>query len=139
LPRAEFPADLVSRLYCFRWQVELLFKEWKSYANLHRFDTANTYIARGLIWASLAAAIVKMFIAHAAEAATAAPISTRKVAMCARLFIRQLMMALSRPRRLRALFDSIVRFLEGNACRANPCRDKERGRLNAGLELVLAT
>jgi hypothetical protein len=30
---------LVTPLYRFRWQVELLFKEWKSYTNLHKFST----------------------------------------------------------------------------------------------------
>jgi IS4 transposase len=45
LPRTPFSLDLVSRLYRFRWQIELLFTEWKSYANLHKFDTANEHIA----------------------------------------------------------------------------------------------
>lgn len=49
LPRTPFPIALISRLYRFRWQIELLFKEWKSYANLHKFDTANEHIAAGLI------------------------------------------------------------------------------------------
>jgi IS4 transposase len=53
LPRTPFSADLVARLYRFLWQIELCFKEWKSYANLHQFDTANAYIAEGLIWARL--------------------------------------------------------------------------------------
>jgi hypothetical protein len=51
-----FSVDVVARLYRFRWQIELCFKEWKSYANLHRFDTANAHIAAGPIWASLCAA-----------------------------------------------------------------------------------
>jgi hypothetical protein len=46
---------------------ELCFKEWKSYANLHPFDTANPHIAEGLIWASLCAAVLKRFLAHAAQ------------------------------------------------------------------------
>ena len=33
--RTPFSLDLVGRLYRFRWQIELCFKEWKSYANLH--------------------------------------------------------------------------------------------------------
>ena len=66
LPRTPFSAALVGRLYRFRWQIELCFKEWKSYANLHKFDTANPHIAAGLIWASLCAAILKRFLAHAA-------------------------------------------------------------------------
>jgi len=48
LPRTPFSADLVGRLYRFRWQIERDFKEWKSYANLHQFDTANPHIAVGL-------------------------------------------------------------------------------------------
>jgi hypothetical protein len=48
----------VGRLYRFRWQIELCFKEWKSYANLHQFDTANAHIAEGLIWASRCAAVL---------------------------------------------------------------------------------
>src|SRR5947209_16518749 len=35
-----YPLDTICRAYKWRWQVELLFKEWKSYANLHAFDTA---------------------------------------------------------------------------------------------------
>jgi hypothetical protein len=41
LGRGRFSLDTVARLYRFRWQVELCFKEWKSYANLHKFNTAN--------------------------------------------------------------------------------------------------
>jgi hypothetical protein len=36
-----FTPQHVSDGYRLRWQVELLFKEWKSYANLHAFDTSN--------------------------------------------------------------------------------------------------
>src|SRR5262249_44682075 len=75
--------DLVSRLYRFRWQIELLFKEWKSYANLHKFDTGNEHIAAGLIWASLCAAVLKRFLAHAAQIVGGKPISTPPPAMCA--------------------------------------------------------
>lgn len=133
LPRAQFPATLVARLYRFRWQVELLFKEWKSYANLHRFDTGNKHIVEGLIWASLAAAILKRFLAHAAQITTGVPISTRRVAMCARLFLRPLLSSLTRPRSLRALVASALTFLATNAQRSNPKRERARGRLNAGL------
>jgi hypothetical protein len=47
--------------YYLRWQVELLLKEWKSYANLRAFDTANPDIVEGLIWASIIAAALKGF------------------------------------------------------------------------------
>ena len=75
--------------------IELCFKEWKSYANLHQFDTANPHIAEGLIWASLCAAVLKRFLAHAAQRVGAgAPISTRRVAMCARHILDAVITAL---------------------------------------------
>ena len=91
LSRTTFSAALVARLYRFRWQIELCFKEWKSYANLHKFDTANPHIAAGLIWAGLCAALLKRFLAHAAQrVGDGAAISTRRVAMCAHLLLTDL-------------------------------------------------
>src|SRR3989449_9753247 len=78
-----YPLDTICRAYKWRWQVELLFKEWKSYANLHAFDTANPVIVEGLIWVAIAAAALKRFFAHITQLLTAVPMSTRKVAMCA--------------------------------------------------------
>ena len=57
LPRTPFSLDLVGRLYRFRWQIERCCNEWKSYANLHQFATADAHIAEGLIWASRCAAV----------------------------------------------------------------------------------
>src|SRR5215471_8075046 len=59
-----YPLDMICRAYKWRWQVELLFKEWKSYANLHAFDTANPALVEGLIWAAIATAALKRFLAH---------------------------------------------------------------------------
>ena len=49
LPRDAFSVADVVDAYRLRWQIELMFKEWKSHANLHAFDTSNPYIAEGLI------------------------------------------------------------------------------------------
>jgi hypothetical protein len=137
LDRVRFPAELVGQLYRFRWQIELCFKEWKSYANLHRFDTGNPYIAEGLIWASLCAAVLKRFLAHAAQPDGQVPISTRRVAMCARHVLETLMCALvHRPRRFGAALAQALQFLVGNARRANPDRDRRKGRLRADLAVV---
>src|SRR6266853_5639637 len=54
LPATRYRLDMICRAYKWRWQVELLFKEWKSYANLHAFDTENPAIVEGLIWAAIA-------------------------------------------------------------------------------------
>jgi len=136
LPRTPFSLDLVGRLYRFRWQIELLFKEWKSYANLHKFDTANEHIAAGLIWASLCAAVLKRFLAHAAQIVGGKPISTRRVAMCAGHIIDELVSALLASGAIAAALRDGLAFLLANAQRSNPKRERKTGRLRSGLVVV---
>jgi hypothetical protein len=136
LPRTPFSLDLVSRLYRFRWQVELVFKEWKSYANLHKFDTANKHIAAGLIWASLCAAVLKRFLAHAAQLVGGKPISTRRVAMCAGHIIDDIATALLACVSIASAFLDGMSFLLANARRSNPKRDRRSGRLRTALVTV---
>jgi hypothetical protein len=136
LPRTPFSVALVAKLYRFRWQVELLFKEWKSYGNLHKFDTANKHIAAGLIWASLCAAVLKRFLGHAAQFVGGVAMSTRRVAMCARHVLDELVRALLVGDRLLAALRRGLAYLLDNARRANPKRDRKTGRQHAGLRVV---
>jgi hypothetical protein len=122
LPRTPLPLELVSRLYRFRSQIELMFKEWKSYANLHRFSTANEHIAAGLIWASLCAAVLKRFLAHAAQLVGGKPISTRRVAMCAGHIVDELVAALLACASIADVFRDGIALLLVNARRTNPKR-----------------
>lgn len=137
LDRGRFPLEVVGRVYRFRWQVELCFKEWKSYANLHRFDSACEHIVEGLIWASLCAALLKRFLAHAAQLVSRVSMSTRRVAMCARHVIDSLFAALLDPTRaLACQLRQGLRYLTQNARRAHPQRDLVTGRLRGGLVVV---
>jgi len=136
LPRAAFSLALIAKLYRFRWQIELLFKEWKSYANLHKYNTANEHIAAGLIWASLCAAVLKRFLAHAAQLVGGEPVSTRRVAMCAGHLIDGIVAVLLASACLASAFRSAVEFLLANAKRSNPARDRRIGRLRTGLAPV---
>ena len=138
LPRTPFSLDLVGRLYRFRWQIELWFKAWKSYANLHQFDTANAHIAEGLIWASLCAAVLKRFLAHAAQRVGGTAMSTRRVAMCAHHILDALVAAVLLGVGLRGTLRQGLAYLLANARRANPDRDHRTGRLRAGLGLAEA-
>src|SRR5207248_2203687 len=83
LPAPRYPLEMICRAYKWRWQVELLLKAWKSYANLHAFDTENSAIVEGLMWTAIAAAALKRFVAHMIQRIMQVPRSTRKVAMCA--------------------------------------------------------
>jgi hypothetical protein len=139
LPRTPFSTGVVARLYRFRWQIELCFKEWKSYANLHQFDTANAHIAAGLIWASLCAAVLKRFLAHAAErVGHGTAMSTRRVAMCAHHILDDLVAALLVGAGLLRAFRQGLTYLLANARRSHPDRDRRTGRLQAGLRLKIA-
>lgn len=135
LSRDMFGINDILSAYRLRWQIELLFKEWKSYANLSKFDTSNPYIAEGLIWSALAAAIVKRFLAHVAQRVTQKAISTRIVAMCvgrklSRIF--EMLMKTDRVR-LRGQLARLIDYLGKNAKRTNPDRERDKGRKKLGF------
>lgn len=62
----EFSPSIVASLYRLRWQVELFFKECKSYTKLQKFMTKDHCIVEGLIWASLLAVLIRRFLLHSA-------------------------------------------------------------------------
>jgi hypothetical protein len=139
LEREAFTAEQISDGYRLRWQVELLFKEWKSHANLHAFDTANPNIAEGLIWASLCAATVKRYYAHMTQRIARVAMSTRIVAKCIHHVLPDVLYDLMHhPRRLQNSVERAIEYLSGNARRAHPKRDQKSGRLKLGLVHVYA-
>lgn len=138
LSRARMTGEQVGQVYRLRWQVELLFKEWKSYANLHAFDTSNASIAEGLIWTAIAASILKRYLGQMTQALRGVEISTRKVAMCARHGLGEVfgVLASGKRRGLTRALQDLVDYLAANARRAHPKRDRKKGRLQFGLEPV---
>jgi hypothetical protein len=138
LPRDVFSLEQVCDAYRLRWQVELMFKEWKSYANLHAFVTEKAPIAEGLIWAALCAAMMKRFLAHAAQRLYGVAISTRKAAMALRYRLTAMLHTLltGDARRLGTVLNDTLRFLANNAQRAHPKRERRSGRSKLGLKPV---
>jgi hypothetical protein len=136
LPPDRYTIDIVCLGYKLRWQIELLFKEWKSYANLHAFDTEQESITEALIWASLCAAALKRFLAHAAEKLLEVVISTRKAAMASAYALPELFLSLRHgdgPWYRRA-FKAMMAYLGDNAKRAHPKRDARTGRTALDLK-----
>src|SRR5438094_9812529 len=136
LPPKRYPLEVICRAYKWRWQVELLFKEWKSYANLHAFDTAKVAIVEGLIWTAIAAAALKRFLAYMTQLLAEVPMSTRKVAMCAVHVLGAIVRALQSGdvAGLYAALEEAVTYLACHAQRAHPKRDRQIGRSQLGLE-----
>ena len=138
LPATRYPLEVICRAYTWRWQVELLFKEWKSYANLHAFDTTKVAIVEGLMWTAIAAAALKRFLAHLTQRLAEVPISTRKVAMCAVYVLGAIVEALQHGdvAGLYAALEGAITYLARHAQRAHPKRDQQTGRSQLGLEPV---
>lgn len=136
VPRAILTAKRLTWVYRLRWQIELMFKEWKSHANLHEFVSRKAPLVEGLIWASLCAAALKRALAHLTQrCGPEAPISTMITAACGAHILPQLLRcALGRFEGVLEELERIVRFLCGNARRAHPKRDRKRGRMQFGLD-----
>lgn len=134
LDPAEFSPTEVGRLYRLRWQIELLFKEWKSHANLHKFDTSLPAIAEGMLWASLIVATIKRGLAHGAEHALGIELSTQRVAKAARHFLDDILRSvLPQGRSLNRAVQDAFAYFRHSARRAHPNRDRRTGRLATGL------
>ena len=136
--RCVLTAKQVGEVYRLRWQVELVFKEWKSFSNLHEFASANPYLVEGLIWASLCAAALKRSLAHASQrTGRGVAISTQITAMCGvHILLAVLGSVLHGFRDLETILERAFRFLWNNAARAHPQRDRIKGRLRFGIEYV---
>jgi len=116
--------------------VEFLLKAWTSYAHLHAFDTNNPTIVEGLIWAAIAAAALKRFLAHITQLLVEAPMSTRKVAMGAVHVFGDIVEAgkTGDVAGLSAALEAAITYLACHAQRAHPARDRRTGRSQLGLE-----
>ena len=129
-----FSTGQLSDGYRLRWQIELLFKEWKSHGNLHAFDTGKPHIAEGLIWASLCAATVTRYCAHMTQRIRRIPMSTRTVAKCIHHVLPDgIYDLMHKPHRVKQSVERAIAYLAANARRAHPIRDRTTGRLKTGL------
>lgn len=138
LPEERYAIDTVCLIDTLRWHVELLFKAWQSYATLHAFDTTAAHSAEALIWASLAAAALTRFLAHATEHLLQVVMSPRKAAMSPAYVFPELFRTLRHgdgPWFLRAC-EALIRALGANAKRAHPRRDARTGRARLGRKPI---
>ena len=130
LGRENFSMNDVFLVYRLRWQIELFFKEIKSYACWHRFNTGCTTLVISLILASFIVVVLKRSLAHAAEQGMDKEISTRKVLMSGTHIFGDLMLALLELNRRHVFRDlkKLLEFWQKNGQREHPARDRRCGR-----------
>ena len=138
LCRDSFSMNDVFRVYRLRWQIELFFKEVKSYACWHRFNTGCATLVVSLILASFTLVVLKRSLAHAAEQEMDREISTRKVLMSGTHLFGDLMLALleKNRRHVSRTLKKLFEFWQKNAQREHPVRDRRSGRSALGLTVV---
>lgn len=120
---SDFPPSIVARLYRLRWQIELLFKECKSYTCLQKFQTRNPYIAEALIWASLLAMVLRRFFLYSAFRGSRENGSHFIAATMSWTFVRDLAKAaLVGVATLRTELSRVLELLRKLARRTNPTR-----------------
>jgi hypothetical protein len=136
LSRDEFTATEIGKLYRLRWQVELLFKECKSYNNLRGFQTSNASLQETLIYGSLIATTLKRFVTGCIERIFKVEMSTMKVAKTTSVWWIEILSAVIKRRRKGLLnaVNSAFEFLRHNAKRSHPKRDRKTGLFQYGVE-----
>ena len=137
LPREQFTLNDVLLAYRLRWQIELIFKEIKSYAGWHRFNTKSLTLIVSLILLSFITATLKRYLAHAAEAGMAVEISTQKVAKSGtHLYGNMMLSLLDGGRKLYRELKALVSYWQENGQREHLARDRRQGRSVLGLKAV---
>jgi len=90
LPRNQFSHEDIGKIYGLRWQIEILFKQLKSYCNLHQYDTSKSNIAMGFIYASLISVVLSLAISHYYQLVTGVALSNFQVGELAGKILEEL-------------------------------------------------
>ena len=137
LPRSRAGKKQICQCYRLRWQIELLFKECKSFNSLNKFQTNSPYIAMGLMWAALISTFLKRMLGHICQLALyGADISSQKVAKDKRLLIN-LAKAISQGfNQVISCLENIVEHARKNWRHSRIERVMTTGKLALGVVLV---
>jgi len=134
LGREAFQPREIRQLYRLRWQVELLIRDLKSGAHLSAYQTKKPPLAEGLIWASIAAAMLQRFLAHVTQQLyRLVEISTESTSRALQMFLPECIRLFIHGDQWRSTFERIVRHLSEVAPRTHPERDRKKGRAAPGI------
>ncbi|OED42234.1 hypothetical protein ACH42_12350 [Endozoicomonas sp. (ex Bugula neritina AB1)] len=135
LNRVEFTLSEVLQAYRLRWQIELIFKEIKSYSGWHRFNCQSATLVFSLILMSFVVVTLKRHLAHAAQAnlfnsGAIEEISTHKVMKSGtNLFGNMIKSLMDAGKFLLSCIKKLLSFWEKNAKWNQAARSGCSGRL----------
>nr|WP_283106405.1 IS4 family transposase [Shewanella submarina] len=136
LPRSQFTGEDISKLYRLRWQIELLFKEWKSHNNLRRCATCQPHLVEGLIWSSLLSLLVKRYLCRAATTKALLRLSLFKMAKTPVGWFEPIMksLALQSRAQLQADVAWAIKFIAYTCQRSQQSKSKKDNSLDGILQ-----
>lgn len=117
-------------LYRCRWQIELLFKRWKSYCQIDLFDSHDDVISMSRFWIRLCAALLQHWLLTFIGWSSDSTLSFAKIAKRLPESIDEIASSLSRIGRLRECLEKIKR--KANAT----CRRTTRSKKPGTIELL---
>jgi hypothetical protein len=119
----KLPLRSIGRIYRLRWQIELTFKELKSFSELRKFLTGNANIVQGFVWASFCALLIRRFIVGCAQDFTDIVLSFHKAAISSRTFMLDFIRCvLNRFTGLKQCLTDILEYLSSTMHLSNPQR-----------------
>ena len=96
-------------LYRARWQIELLFKRWKSYCQIDLLDGHNDIVKLTRLWARLCGAVIQHWLIVATGWSPALQVSFAKVAKLIPHIISELASNINNIDRLKAVIEKLQR------------------------------
>lgn len=124
IPQRWLPLEMVRALYTVRWQIELLFKQFKSILRVHQSDTGKENRLRCELYGKLIGAVIIHRI-HAAETNRLWNTQRREVSM-EKLYKRIQERAFTLMRMLLACVDDALAYLRAQLALLIPACLKER-------------
>lgn len=105
-------------LYRSRWQIELLFKRWKSICMIDELDGRNDVVTMVRFWARLCAALVQHWLTVGAAWSGALHLSFSKVAKLVRQFAKDIAIAISSGGDLEVIIERFCKMAR-SGCKRN--------------------
>jgi len=130
LPEEQLSVKEAIVLYRSRWQIELLFKRWKSLGLIDELDGRNDTVTMVRLWARLCAAIIQHWLTVGAAWSGTLRLSFAKVAKQVGQFAKDIAIAISSNGDLTVILERFCKMARAG------CKRNQRRKNPGSLELL---